>query len=98
MKTGVVNIKIPAEIERSVEAESAARSLTVGELVYEALLAKYARTANARVKQLLYEAVRTRFTLQHYIDHHQSSELANEIWEAATREAQEYLARLRNRP
>jgi len=60
-----MNIKIPAEIERSVEAESAARSLAIGELVCEALLAKYVRTANARVEQLLYEAVRTRLTLQH---------------------------------
>jgi len=43
MKSRVENIKIPVEIERSVEAESAARSLTIGELVCEALLAKYAR-------------------------------------------------------
>jgi len=60
MKSRVLNVRIPSEIERTVEAESAARSLTVGELVCEALLARYDRNANARVEQLLYEAVRTR--------------------------------------
>jgi hypothetical protein len=97
MKSRVVNIRIPSEIERTVEAESAERSLTISELVCEALLARYDRNANARVEQLLYEAVRTRLTLQHYIDHTQSSELTDGIREAATREAQQYLARLRNR-
>jgi hypothetical protein len=97
MKSRVVSIKIPAEIERTVKAESSARSLTIGELVCEALLAKYDHNANARVEQLLYEAVRTRFILQHYIDHTQSSEMTDGIREAATREAQQYLARLRNR-
>jgi hypothetical protein len=96
MKSRVVKIEIPSEIERVVEAESAARSLTISELVREALLAKYAHHANARVEQLLYEAVRTRLTLQHYIDHTQSSELTDGIREAATHEAQQYLARLRN--
>jgi hypothetical protein len=98
MKSRIVNIRIPSEIERTVEAESAARSLTISELVCEALLARYDRNANARVEQLLYEAVRTRLTLQHYIDHTQSSELTDGIREAATREAHQYLARLRNRP
>jgi hypothetical protein len=98
MKSRIVNIRIPPEIERTVEAESAARSLTISELVCEALVARYDRNANARVEQLLYEAVRTRLTLQHYIDHTQSSELTDGIREAATREAQQYLARLRNRP
>jgi len=98
MKSRVLHIRIPSEIERMVEAESVARSLTVGELVCEALLARYDRNANARVEQLLYEPVRTRMTLQHYIDHTQSSEVTDGIREAATREAQQYLARLRNRP
>jgi len=75
MKSRVVNITIPSEIERTVEAERAACSLTIGELVCEALLARYDRNANARLEQLLYEAVRTRLTLQHCIDHNQSSEL-----------------------
>jgi hypothetical protein len=97
MKSRVVNIRIPSEIERMVEAESVARSLTISELVCEALHAKYDHHANGRVEQLLYEAVRTRLTLQHYIDHTQSSELTDGIREAATREAQQYLARLRNR-
>jgi hypothetical protein len=97
MKSRVVNIKIPAEIERVVEAESASRSLTIGELVCEALLAKYDHHANARVEQLLYETVRIRLILQHYIDHTQSSELTDGIREAANREAQQYLARLRDR-
>ena len=97
MKSRVVNLTIPPEIEHTVEAESAARSLTISEVVCEALLARYDRNANARVEQLLYEAVRTRLTLQHYIDHTQSSELTDRIREAATREAQQYLARLRDR-
>jgi hypothetical protein len=98
MKSRIVNIRIPSEIERTVEAESAARSLTIAELICEALVVRYDRNANARVEQLLFEAVRTRLTLQHYIDHTQSSELTDGIREAATREAQQYLARLRNRP
>jgi len=73
MKSRVLHIRIPSEIERMVEAESVARSLTVGELVCEALLARYDRNANARVEQLLYEPVRTRMTLQHYIDHTQAA-------------------------
>jgi hypothetical protein len=97
MKSRAVNIRIPSEIERTVEAESAARARTMSELVCEALLARYDHGANARVEQLLYEAVRIRLTLQHYIDHTQSSELTDRIREAATREAQQYLARLRNR-
>ena len=97
MQSRVVNIRIPSEIERMVEAESAARALPIGELVCEALRAKYKHNANARVEQLLYEAVRTRLTLQHYMDHTQSSELTDRIREAATREAQQYLARLRDR-
>ena len=97
MKSRVVNIKIPGEIGRAMEAESAARSLTISELVCEALLAKYDHLANARVEQLLYEAVRTRLILQHYIDHTQSSGLTDGIRESATREAQQYLAKLRNR-
>ena len=96
MKNPVVSVRIPPEIERAVEAESAARSVTVSELVREALLAKCGRPANARVEQLLYEAVRTRLTLQHYIDHTHSAELTDGIREAATRDAQQYLARLRN--
>ena len=98
MKSRVVDIRIPSEIGRTLEAESAARSLTISELVCEALLARYDRRANARVEQLLYEAVRTRLTLQHYIDHTQSSELTDGIQEAAIREARQYLARLRTRP
>jgi len=96
MKNPVVSVRIPPEIERAVEAESAARSVTISELVREALLAKFGRHANARVEQLLYEAVRTRLTLQHYIDHTQNAELTDGIREAATRDAQQYLARLRS--
>ena len=51
-----------------VEAESAARALTIGELVCEALLDKYDHHANTRAAQLLYEAVRIRLILQHHID------------------------------
>ena len=93
MKSRVVKIPIPSEIERAVKDDRAARSLTISALVCEALLARHDRNANARVEQLLYEAVRSRLTLQHYIDHTQSSELTDGIRDAATREAQQYLAR-----
>ena len=95
MKNPVVSVRIPPEIERAVEAESAARSVTVSELVREALLTRYGSNANARLEQLLYEAVRTRLTLQHYIDHTQHAELTDGIREAATRDAQRYVAKLR---
>ena len=84
MKSRVVNIRIPWEIEHMVEAESAARSLTFSELMCEALHAKYDHKANGRVEQLLYEAVRTRLTLQHYFDRTQISGLTDGIREAAT--------------
>jgi hypothetical protein len=95
MKNPVVSVRIPAEIERAVEAECAARAVTVSELIREALLAKFQRSGAGRVEQLLYEAVRTRLTLQHFIDQTQSVELTDGIREAATRDAQRYVARLR---
>jgi hypothetical protein len=96
MKNQVVSVRIPPEIERAVEAESAARSLTVSELVREALLAKYERNLNGRLEQLIYEAVRTRLMLQHFIDQTQRVDLTDGIREAATRDAQQYVAKLRS--
>jgi len=95
MKSRVVNIKIPAEIERSPRARRV-RLRSASWCAKRCSPSTPARQT-ARVEQLLYEAVRTRLTLQHYIDHTQSCGLTNEIREVATREAQEYLARLRNR-
>jgi hypothetical protein len=95
MKNPVVSVRIPAEIERAVEAECAARSITISELVREALLAKFALNRSGRLEQLLYEAVRTRLTLQHFIDQTQSTDLTDGIRAAATRDAQMYVAKLR---
>ncbi len=95
MKNPVVSVRIPPEIERAVEAESASRSVSVSELVREALVARYGRNSQGRLEQVVYEAVRTRLTLQHFIDHTQSRELTDGIREAATRDAQRYVARLR---
>ncbi len=95
MKNPVVSVRIPAEVERAVEAECAARSVTVSDLIREALFAKFQRNGAGHFQQLLYEAVRTRLTLQHFIDQTQSVELTDGIREAATRDAQRYVAKLR---
>lgn len=98
MRDPVVSVRIPPEIEQAVEKESAARGVTVSELVREALIARYSRNGNGRLEQMLYETVRTRLTLQHYIDQTRSSEVTDGIREAAARDAQRYVARLRGEP
>lgn len=98
MRAPVVSVRIPPEIEQAVEKESAARGVTVSELVREALIARYSRNGNGRLEQVLYEVVRARLTLQHYIDQTQSREFTDGIREAAARDAQRYVARLRDEP
>jgi hypothetical protein len=95
VRNSVVSVRIPPEIEQAVEAESAARAVTVSELVREALIAKYGKNTNGRLEQVLYEVVRTRLSLQHYIDHAESAEFTDALREAAARDAQRYVARLR---
>ncbi len=100
MRDPVVSVRIPPEIEQAVEKESAARGVTVSELVREALIGRYSRNGkgDGRLEQMLYETVRTRLTLQHYIDQTKSSEFTDGIREAAARDAQRYVARLRGEP
>ena len=98
MRDPVVSVRIPPEIEQAVEKESAARGVTISELVREALIARYSRNGSGRLEQVLYETVRARLTLQHYIDQTQSAEFTDGIREAAARDAQRYVARLRGEP
>jgi hypothetical protein len=95
MKNPVVSVRIPQEIERVIEAQCVARSVTVSDLIREALLAKFGPNASARLEQLLYEAVRTRIILQHYIDQIHGAQLSDGILQAATHDAQRYVAKLR---